>query len=164
MSARSFMQRRANHMLTVSILVLAADITPMDIISHLPIVAEDESIPYVFITSKEELGRHCSSRRPTSCVLVSLNPLHRKKKGTGDSKKEDEEDLQEIYSECFKEIGELVSLFQSGYQNFAQFLHVLLPLPRTNTLSISVFSATGDMYIIVLLSIIQQLNRLHLSL
>jgi len=90
------------------ILVLAADITPIDIISHLPIAAEDASIPYVFIASKEELGRHCSSRRPTSCVLVSLNPLQRKKEGGGDSKEEDEEDLKEIYGECFGEIGELV--------------------------------------------------------
>ena len=116
---------------TVSILVLAADINPIDIISHLPIAAEDASIPYVFIASKEELGRHCSSRRPTSCVLVSLNPLQRKKEGGGDSKKEDEEDLKEIYGECFGEIGGLVSLFQHRYYNSYSILYISLTASRS---------------------------------
>src|SRR5260370_2692006 len=131
MSMCVFMQCHADHMIAVSILVLTTNISPIDTISHLPIIAKDASIPYVYIVSKNELGHHCLSRQPTSCALVSLNPLHQKKKGARDAKKEDEEDLQNIYSECFKEIGKLMHLFQSGYQNVAQLLHVLL-LPRLN--------------------------------
>ncbi|KAG8760561.1 snoRNA-binding protein, partial [Ceratobasidium sp. 428] len=35
------------------LLILAADISPIDIISHLPVMAEDASIPYIFVASKE---------------------------------------------------------------------------------------------------------------
>ena len=56
------------------ILVLAGDITPMDIISPLPVLAEEASIPYVFVASKEELGHASSTKRPTSCVMVCPDP------------------------------------------------------------------------------------------
>eukprot|EP01092_Planopodium_desertum_P003630 TRINITY_DN1674_c0_g1_i1.p1 TRINITY_DN1674_c0_g1~~TRINITY_DN1674_c0_g1_i1.p1 ORF type:complete len:154 (-),score=0.32 TRINITY_DN1674_c0_g1_i1:39-437(-) len=53
-----------------AICVLAADISPMDVITHIPILCEDSDIKYVFVPSKEELGVACSTKRPTSCVLV----------------------------------------------------------------------------------------------
>src|SRR5690606_10973233 len=31
--------------------ILAADISPMDVISHLPVLCEDHSVPYVFVKS-----------------------------------------------------------------------------------------------------------------
>lgn len=34
------------------VLVLAADIFPVDVISHLPVLAEENSIPYVFVSSR----------------------------------------------------------------------------------------------------------------
>lgn len=79
-------------------LVLAADITPMDIISHLPVLAEEANIPYVFVPSKEELGQASSTKRPTSCVMVCPDGKKRKKK-----EGEEEEDYRELYDECFKE-------------------------------------------------------------
>jgi len=42
----------------------------MDILSHLPVLAEDSSNPYIFVTSKEALGAASATKRPTSCVML----------------------------------------------------------------------------------------------
>ncbi|KNC21557.1 hypothetical protein FF38_07320 [Lucilia cuprina] len=38
------------------IVIIAGDIWPADVISHLPVLCEDNKVPYVFIPSKEDLG------------------------------------------------------------------------------------------------------------
>jgi H/ACA ribonucleoprotein complex subunit 2 len=52
------------------ILVLAANITPVDVISHLPMLCEEKNIPYVFVSAKEDLGPAGLTKRPCSCILV----------------------------------------------------------------------------------------------
>lgn len=52
------------------ICILAGDIYPLDVISHLPVLLEENSIPYLFVPSKQELGAAASTKRPTSVVLV----------------------------------------------------------------------------------------------
>ena len=39
-------------------------------ISHLPVLCEDQGVPYVFVPSKAELGAAAGTKRPTSCVLI----------------------------------------------------------------------------------------------
>ncbi len=51
-------------------MVIAGDISPVDVISHLPVLCEDAEIPYVFVASKAELGAAAATKRPTSVVLV----------------------------------------------------------------------------------------------
>lgn len=50
--------------------ILAGDIYPIDVVSHLPILLEEKSVPYLFVPSKFDLGAAASTKRPTSCVLV----------------------------------------------------------------------------------------------
>lgn len=50
--------------------ILAGDIYPIDVISHLPLLLEEKDIPYVFVPSKQDLGAAASTKRPTSCVLI----------------------------------------------------------------------------------------------
>lgn len=50
---------------------IAGDISPIDVVSHLPVMCEEKNVPYVFVPSKVHLGEACNSQRPTSCVLVS---------------------------------------------------------------------------------------------
>ena len=50
--------------------ILAGDIYPIDVISHLPVLLEEKNIPYVFVPSKQDLGAAASTKRPTSCVLI----------------------------------------------------------------------------------------------
>lgn len=53
------------------LLILAGNITPMDVISHLPLMAEEaKGVEYVWVTSKEELGAASGTKRATSTVLV----------------------------------------------------------------------------------------------
>jgi H/ACA ribonucleoprotein complex subunit 2 len=94
-----------------SILVLAADITPIDIISHLPVMCEDAKIPYVFVPSKEELGHASATKRPTSCVMIC--PDLKKKPKPKDGKPSDvtkdlpDDEFKDLYAECFKEVQSL---------------------------------------------------------
>ena len=46
------------------------DIYPIDVISHLPILLEENGIPYIFVPSKQDLGAAACTKRPTSVVLV----------------------------------------------------------------------------------------------
>ena len=57
--------------LPVGIVVLAADISPMDVISHIPVLCEDHDIPYVYVPSRAELGAAGSTKRPTSVVMLT---------------------------------------------------------------------------------------------
>ena len=52
------------------IMVIAGNISPIDVVTPLPVLCEDNDIPYVFVSSKEALGQAGSTKRPTSCMLV----------------------------------------------------------------------------------------------
>lgn len=85
-----------------SIVVLAGDISPMDILTHLPVLAEDASCPYIFVSSKELLGQASSTKRPTSCVMMcpadlTTNPkMSKKAKEVIDKAAADEEKGAEL--------------------------------------------------------------------
>ena len=50
--------------------ILAGDVFPIDVISHLPVLLEEHNVPYLFVPSKRDLGAAACTKRPTSCVLV----------------------------------------------------------------------------------------------
>lgn len=52
--------------------ILAGDIFPLDVVSHLPVLFEEHDIPYLFVPSKQDLGAAASTKRPTSCVLIKV--------------------------------------------------------------------------------------------
>ena len=86
------------------ICVLAADISPMDVISHLPVLCEDHGIPYIFVTSRAELGAAGSTKRPTSVVLVERKAGKKKRKLNveGEGKEDEEEDWAEVFEDLVK--------------------------------------------------------------
>eukprot|EP00122_Pirum_gemmata_P011182 Pgem_evm1s10350 len=50
---------------------MAADTEPLEILLHLPLVCEDKNIPYVFVPSKQALGRACGvSRAVIACAVL----------------------------------------------------------------------------------------------
>lgn len=51
--------------------IIAGDISPIDVVTHLPIMCEDRHIPYFYVPSKQDLGAAASTKRPTSCILVT---------------------------------------------------------------------------------------------
>lgn len=56
-------------------LVIAGDISPVDVVTHLPIMCEDRNMPYYYVPSKHDLGAAACTKRPTSCILVNPDGL-----------------------------------------------------------------------------------------
>lgn len=52
------------------IVVFAGDVTPVDIMCHLPGVCEDNNIPYCYIPSRADLGAALGVKRGTLMVLI----------------------------------------------------------------------------------------------
>ncbi|CAD2214790.1 H/ACA ribonucleoprotein complex subunit 2 [Angomonas deanei] len=52
------------------ILILGADASPYDVVSHFPVMAEEAKIPYVWVPSRQDLGTSTQCKRATSVVLV----------------------------------------------------------------------------------------------
>lgn len=83
------------------LVIIAGDISPADVISHIPVLCEDCAVPYVFIPSKEDLGSAGATKRPTSCVFIVP--------GGGKAKKNADKaaEYKDAYDEIVKEVGAL---------------------------------------------------------
>jgi U4/U6 small nuclear ribonucleoprotein SNU13 len=54
------------------LIVLAADTEPLAILLHLPLLCEDKNVPYVFVPSRQALGRACGvSRSVIACSILA---------------------------------------------------------------------------------------------
>ncbi|KAI9208559.1 13 kDa ribonucleoprotein-associated protein [Polychytrium aggregatum] len=54
-------------------IIMAADTEPLEILLHLPLLCEDKNVPYVFVPSKQALGRACGVSRPVISASVTTN-------------------------------------------------------------------------------------------
>ena len=52
---------------------MTADVEPIEIVLHLPLLCEDKNVPYVFVPSKTALGRACGVSRPVIAASVTTN-------------------------------------------------------------------------------------------
>ncbi|XP_010452795.1 PREDICTED: H/ACA ribonucleoprotein complex subunit 2-like protein [Camelina sativa] len=83
--------------------VIAGNISPIDVITHLPILCEEHGIPYVYVPSKEDLAQAGATKRPTCCVLVMLKPAK------GELAVDELEKLKTDYEQVSDDIKELAS-------------------------------------------------------
>jgi H/ACA ribonucleoprotein complex subunit 2 len=88
----------AGNVASPGVVILAADISPMDVISHIPVLCEDHNVPYIFVTSRAELGAAGNTKRPTSVVMVSEARSGAKKA----EKIEGDEEFGEVYKDLVK--------------------------------------------------------------
>jgi len=72
------------------IAVFGGSVNPLDVISHLPIVCEDEGVPYVFVPTAKDIGSAMNFHRSSVCALIDSDP-----------------DYQELYDEVLKEVRHL---------------------------------------------------------
>lgn len=49
---------------------MAADVSPVDVISHIPVQCENKGIAYIYVRSRMELGTAAQTKKPTSVVLL----------------------------------------------------------------------------------------------
>ncbi|KAI1092616.1 50S ribosomal protein L30e-like protein [Rostrohypoxylon terebratum] len=84
------------------VVILAGDISPADVISHIPVLCEDVNVPYIFVASRAELGAAGVTKRPTSVVMVTDTQTKR-------SKESDPSDIKpEEYAVIYKDLVKLV--------------------------------------------------------
>ncbi|XP_005175913.1 H/ACA ribonucleoprotein complex subunit 2-like protein [Musca domestica] len=72
------------------LVIFAGDVTPIDIMCHLPAVCEEKGIPYVYTPSRADLGAAMGVRRGTVALLVREN-----------------EDYKDLYDEVKQDISTL---------------------------------------------------------
>ena len=75
------------------LIVIAADVKPLEIVLHLPLLCEDKNVPYVFVESQRLLGRACGVSRPVIAASI-LNNTSDELKNTITKLKEEVEKLQ----------------------------------------------------------------------
>lgn len=78
------------------IVIFAGNVTPIDVMSHLPAVCEDREISYVYVPLKSDISQALGVRRTTIMVLVRPN-----------------EKYEDLYTECLNEIQTLFPLDRS---------------------------------------------------
>ncbi|KAJ3031764.1 UNVERIFIED_CONTAM: snoRNA-binding protein [Siphonaria sp. JEL0065] len=81
------------------IVVLAGDISPIDVITHLPVLCEENNVPYIFTPSKQDLGASSNTKRPTSCVMIVTPSSLKNKEAAGEYKESFDElntEVQEL--------------------------------------------------------------------
>lgn len=52
------------------LVLIAKDVNPPEIIMHLPVLCEEKEIPYVYVSSREELGNIVGLNVPTASVVI----------------------------------------------------------------------------------------------
>jgi len=55
------------------LVVMAEDVTPEEILAHIPVLCEDKSVPYTYVPLKQDLGAACGLGKQTASVAV-INP------------------------------------------------------------------------------------------
>uniref|UniRef100_A0A182N2M1 H/ACA ribonucleoprotein complex subunit 2 n=1 Tax=Anopheles dirus TaxID=7168 RepID=A0A182N2M1_9DIPT len=56
------------------LVVFAGDVTPIDIMCHLPAVCEEKNIPYCYTPSRKDLGAAMGVKRGTVAMLIREHP------------------------------------------------------------------------------------------
>jgi len=55
---------------TAKLVVIAEDVSPPEIVAHLPILGDEKNVPYIFVPSKKELGVASGIDVPTTAVAI----------------------------------------------------------------------------------------------
>ncbi len=53
------------------LVVYAKDVTPKEIVMHLPLLSKEHKVPCVEVPSKEELGTAAGIARPASAIVIT---------------------------------------------------------------------------------------------
>ena len=117
---------KLTHAPAPAIVILAADISPMDVISHIPVLCEDMHVPYLYVRSRAELGAASATKRPTSVVMAMREEGKSKGKGKDrkmkkdlaaegeqedgvkEKEKKEKEQEEESYKDVFEELLRIV--------------------------------------------------------
>lgn len=54
-------------------IMIAADVIPIEIVLHLPVLCEDKGVPFVWVSTREKIGKACGLPRPVTAAAVLSN-------------------------------------------------------------------------------------------
>lgn len=96
------------------IAIIAGDISPDEVIMHLPLYCEEHNVPYLFVRSRLELGSAAKTKRPTSVVFIQEKGKEAKAGSAAkkEAAEDDDEDDGDSYADAYKE---LLKLAQKEY-------------------------------------------------
>lgn len=77
------------------LVILAADVTPIDVMCHIPGICEGLDIPYVYVPLRSDISNAMGVKRPTLMALVVASP-------TIDLTKEPYSSYADLYQECIE--------------------------------------------------------------
>ena len=52
------------------LVIMAQDVTPEEILMHLPVLCDEKQVPYTYVPSKLELGKASGIEVPTSSIAI----------------------------------------------------------------------------------------------
>ena len=52
------------------LVVMGEDVTPPEILAHVPLLCEEKKIPYAYVPHKQELGNAAGLKVPTAAVVI----------------------------------------------------------------------------------------------
>jgi large subunit ribosomal protein L7Ae len=55
---------------SASLVVIAEDVDPAEIVAHIPVLAEEKEIPYVYLPTKDELGEAAGLKVGTASACI----------------------------------------------------------------------------------------------
>lgn len=53
------------------IVILAGDISPIELVAHIPILCENNGNPYIYVKTKDALGAASLSKKPTTILMLT---------------------------------------------------------------------------------------------
>ncbi|CAD5111631.1 DgyrCDS924 [Dimorphilus gyrociliatus] len=74
----------------LKIVILAGDVTPIDVISHFPVLCEESEIPYCYVPSKEHFGQAVNSKKWVLTAMITKN-----------------NDYEDLYNQVYEEVDAL---------------------------------------------------------
>jgi large subunit ribosomal protein L7Ae len=53
------------------LVIMAQDVTPPEVLMHIPIICDEKKVPYVYVPSKQDLGKASGIEVPTSSIAIT---------------------------------------------------------------------------------------------
>ncbi len=63
------------------IVVIAEDVNPPEVVAHLPYLCDEKNVPYVYVSSKDELGQRIGITSAASVAIIDFGKSESEFKG-----------------------------------------------------------------------------------
>lgn len=72
-----YISKYYTNILYFRLVIFAADVFPIEIMCHLPVVCEDKDIPYCYTPSRQDIGAAMGINRGSLMVLIKEHPEYK---------------------------------------------------------------------------------------